>query len=93
MDAVFCDGLKDLTILNGVARLEFHRLRAIGPGGPNRDVEPVTELTLALPINGLVQVLALLEQARDKMIKERTRKPTETDQPGPPTLSGSPNFQ
>ena len=93
MNAVFCDGLKDLAILNGVARLEFHRLQACGPSGPNPEVQPVTELTVALPIHGLLQVLALLDQARDKLIKEGAPKPMVTDPPAPPAFSRSPNFQ
>jgi len=94
MSTVFCDGLKELTILNGVARLEFHRLHAIGPAGPNRDVQPVTELTIALPAQGLAQVLALLDQVRDKFASEGSSKPAEaTTQHPSPTLGRSPNFQ
>jgi len=37
MTTYFCDGLKEVTIVNGVARLEFHRLQAGGTLGPNRD--------------------------------------------------------
>lgn len=94
MNTVFCDGLKELTILNGVARLEFHRLQAIGPSGPNRDVQPVTELTIALPAQGLVQVLALLDQVRDKFSGEGLPTPPETaTQQMSPAPGRSPNFQ
>jgi hypothetical protein len=29
----FCDGLKDVTIVNGVSRLEFDRLEVVERGG------------------------------------------------------------
>jgi len=44
----FCDGLKDVTIVNGVARLEFHRLEVVERGG-NRELRPVSEFTVAPP--------------------------------------------
>jgi hypothetical protein len=28
MTTYFCDGLKEVTVVNGVVRLEFHRLEA-----------------------------------------------------------------
>lgn len=93
MSTVFCDGLKEVTILNGVARLEFYRLHAIGPTGPNRDMQPVPELSLALPAKGLVQLLALLDQMRDKMIKEGSLNPTEPTRPDPSIPNRSLNFQ
>jgi len=33
MTTYFCDGLKDVTVVNGVARLEFHRLEVVERGG------------------------------------------------------------
>lgn len=93
MSTVFCDGLKEVTILNGVARLEFYRLQAIGPAGPNRDMQPIPELSLALPAQGLVQLLALLDQMRDKMIKAGSLNPTETTPPAPSIPDRPLNFQ
>jgi len=49
----FCDGLKDVTIVNGVARLEFHRLEVVERGG-NRELRPVSEFIVALPVQGFV---------------------------------------
>ena len=92
MTTYFCDGLKEVTILNGVARLEFHRLQPTGPAGPNRDVEPVTEMIVALPAQGFLQALTLLEQVRDKLIKDGILKPTETAQPIATPPGRSPNF-
>ena len=34
MSTYFCDGIKEVTLLNGVARLEFFRLQPAGPPGP-----------------------------------------------------------
>jgi hypothetical protein len=87
----FCDGLKEVTILNGVARLEFYRLQPTGPAGTNRDMHPVTEMIVALPAQGLLQALTLLEQVRDKLMKDGILKPTDT---APVTIPAgrSPNF-
>lgn len=92
MATEFCDGLKEVTIFNGVARLEFHRLQSTGRGRPgNRDVEPVVELILAMPTQGFLQALTVLEQVRDQMIKEGVLKPAEQQAPPPPPAK-SPNF-
>jgi len=44
MTSYFCDGLNDVTVINGVVRLEFHRLDAV-QRGQNR------ELRIASPEN------------------------------------------
>jgi hypothetical protein len=95
MTTYFCDGIKEVTIFNGVARLEFHRLENKGAGGANRDVQPVVELVLAMPTQGFLQALTVLEQVRDQMIKEGVLKPVAPEsgpqqQPAPPPRS--PNF-
>jgi hypothetical protein len=93
MTTYFCDGLKEVTILNGVARLEFHRLQPTGPASPNRDVQPVTEMVVALPAQGFLQALTVLEQVRDKLMKEGILKPTDAAPQVPPPPPGrSPNF-
>ena len=71
----FCDGLKEVTLLNGVARLEFHRLQTANPAGPNRELQPVSELFVALPAQGLLQALGVLEQVRDRLIKDGVLRP------------------
>jgi hypothetical protein len=91
MTTHFCDGIKEVTIFNGVARLEFHRLQSTGGGGPNRDVQPTVELIVALPTQGFLQALTVLEQVRDQMIKEGVLKPAEAAPPPPPPTK-SPNF-
>jgi hypothetical protein len=32
MTTYFCDGLREVTVVNGVQRLEFHRLEAVQSG-------------------------------------------------------------
>ena len=49
MATYFCDGIKEVTLMNGEARLEFFRLQPMGPPSPNREVQGVTELIVALP--------------------------------------------
>jgi len=66
----FCDGIKEVTLLNGVARLEFYRLQKTDPTGQKPDVQPVTELTIGLPIQGFLQALSVLERIRDQLAKE-----------------------
>ena len=70
MTTYFCDGIREVTIINGVARLEFHRLEAASPTGPGRDLQPVTELFIALPAQGLLQALSVLEQVRERLIRD-----------------------
>jgi hypothetical protein len=75
MTTYFCDGIKEVTLLNGVARLEFFRLLTGTPPGPNREMQAVTELIVALPAPGLAQALSVLERVRDQLIKEGVLKP------------------
>ena len=75
MTTYFCDGIKEVTLLNGVARLEFFRLQTASQPGPNRDVQPLTELIVALPAPGFLQALSVLERIRDQLIKEGVLKP------------------
>jgi hypothetical protein len=62
----FCDGLKDVTIVNGVSRLEFDRLEVVERGG-NRELRPVSEFTVALPVQDFVNVLGTLENVRERL--------------------------
>lgn len=90
MPTYFCDGVKGVTILNGVARIEFHRLETIERGG-NREAQMVSEMIVALPAQGLLQALAMLERVRDELIKEGMLKPGEAAAPPAPPAR-SPNF-
>jgi hypothetical protein len=90
MTAFFCDGLKDVTVLNGAARLEFHRLLPAGNG----EVQAVTEVMVALPTQGLFQMLDVLEQVRERLIQERLLEPSppDADHRSQDQLQTSPNF-
>lgn len=93
MTTFFCDGIKEVTIINGVARLEFHRLQAAVPGGSSRDLQATTEMFVALPAQGLLQALSVLEQVRDRLIKDGVLQPANSDGVAgqqPPAVS--PNF-
>lgn len=89
MPTFFCDGVKGVTILNGVARIEFHRLETVERGG-NREAQMVSELMVALPAQGLLQALGVLERVREELIKEGLLKPAEPTSAPPPAKS--PNF-
>jgi len=67
MTSFFCDGLKDVTILNGAARLEFHRLLPTANG----ELEVASEVLVALPTQGLMQMLEVLDQVRERLIRDR----------------------
>lgn len=89
MNSYFCDGLKEVTILNGVARLEFHRLEPAKSGGSAGDVQPVSELVVAMPVQGVLQALAVLDQVRARLLQDaRANQPEAGLQPSP----RSPNF-
>lgn len=95
MPTYFCDSLKDVSILNGVARLEFQRLEAVTAGAA-REVRAVAEFTVAIPIQGLAQTLGVLETVRDRLVREGIFKAAGADSataapPVPPNLR-SPNF-
>ncbi len=87
MPIYFCDSLKDVSILNGVARLEFQRLEAV-PAGDSREVRMVAEFTVAIPIQGLAQTLSLLEGVRDRLVREGIfNEPAPAETPEPQTAA------
>jgi hypothetical protein len=89
----FCDGLKDVTIVNGVARLEFHLLEVIERGG-NRELRPIAEFIVALPVQGFVHALGVLENVRERFVAQGLITPTVSPKgnSGPPAPAKSPNF-
>ena len=93
MSTYFCDGLKDVTIVNGVARLEFQRLEVVERGG-NRELRPVSEFVVALPVQGFVHAIGLLESVRERFIAQGLITPAGSKQGGgpPPPPAKSPNF-
>ena len=92
MTTYFCDGLKDVTAVNGVARLEFHRLEVVERGG-NRELRPVGEFTVALPVPGFVHALGVLENVRERFIAQGLITPATSQKGGEaPASTQSPNF-
>ena len=93
MTTHFCDGLKDVTVINGVARLEFHRLEVVERGG-NRELRPVGEFTVALPVPGFVHALGVLDNVRERFIAQGLINPAGSQKAGgtPPPPANSPNF-
>ena len=86
-----CDGLKEVSVVNGVVRLEFHRLEAVQRGG-NRKLQPTG---IALPLQGFMQALGVLENVRARFAEQGLLTPTSspeggTQPPAPPVKS--PNF-
>ena len=94
MTTYFCDGLKEVTIVNGVSRLEFHRLEIVERSG-NRELRPVGEFTVALPVQGFVNALGMLENVRERFAVQGLINSTRSSQKGgdpPPPPAKSPNF-
>jgi hypothetical protein len=93
MTTYFCDGLKEVTVVNGVVRLEFHRLEAV-PRGGNGELRPITEFIVALPLQGFVHALGVLEGVRNQFAEQGLLAPATSAEGGapPPPPAKSPNF-
>ena len=93
MTTYFCDGIKEVTILNGVVRVEFHRLQTGGTAS-NRDVQAVSEMIVAIPMQGFLQAINVLEGTRDQLVNSGVLKLPATDAPAQPAAAPnrSPNF-
>jgi hypothetical protein len=90
----FCDGLREVSVVNGVARLEFHRLEAVQRGG-NRELQPTAEFTIALPLQGFIQALGVLENVRARFAEQGligAPGSPEGNVPPSPMPTKSPNF-
>ncbi len=93
MTTYFCDGLREVTVVNGVVRLEFHRLEAV-QRGENRELQPVVEFTVALPLQGFMQALGVLENVRARFAEQGLIAPPVSAEgdASPPPPAKSPNF-
>ncbi len=93
MTTYFCDGLREVSVVNGVVRLEFHRLEAV-QRGQNRELQPVVEFTVALPVQGFLQALGVLESVRARFVEQGLIPPAASAEGGaaPPPPAKSPNF-
>ena len=93
MTTYFCDGLKEVSVVNGVVRLEFHRLEAV-QRGTNHELQPTPEFTIALPLQGFMQALGVLENVRGRFAEQGLLSPPGSPEgsPPPPSPTKSPNF-
>ena len=91
MTAYFCDGLKEVAIVNGVARLEFHRVEP-GERGVAREARTVPAFTVALPVQGFAQALSMLDKVREQLIREGLLTAAAADAAVPAQRDKSPNF-
>jgi hypothetical protein len=94
MTTYFCAGLREVTVVNGVVRLEFHRLEAV-QRGQNRELQPIVEFTVALPVQGFIHALGILGNVRERSAEQGLIGPGGLTEGGPPSASKptkSPNF-
>ena len=94
MTTYFGDGLKEVTVVNGVVRLEFHRLEAV-QRGQNHDLQPVVEFSVALPVHGFMQAFGVLESVHARFVEQGLiPSPGSNDAGTPPPTPPvkSPNF-
>jgi hypothetical protein len=90
MTTYFCDGLKEVSIVNGVARLELYRFE---PTGREPEFRGTKECVLALPISGLVEAITILEGVRERLIAKGLVQAHRSDEPSLRTRNtSSPNF-
>jgi hypothetical protein len=82
--------LREVTVINGVVRLEFHRLEAV-QRGQNRELQPVAEFTVALPVQGFMQALGILENVRARFAEQGLIPPPGAPEGTQPPAK-SPNF-
>jgi hypothetical protein len=81
-----------VSVVNGVVRLEFHRLEAVRRGG-NRELQPIVDFTVALPVPGFLQALGVLESVRQRFAEQGMIGPSGSSESGtPPPAAKSPNF-
>jgi hypothetical protein len=69
MSALYCDGLQEVTVGNGVARLEFYRIASNRTGG-TQSTQRMPEVTLALPVQGLPEMLQMLQRAHEQLVRD-----------------------
>ena len=93
MTTYFCDGLREVTVVNGVVRLEFHRFEAV-QRGQNRELQPVSEFSVASPVQGFLQALGVLESVRARFAEQGLLPAPGSAEGGapPPAPTKSPNF-
>ena len=68
MQDLFVDRLNNVTVGNGVARLDFLRLEAVDNEKKELTYKPSTRLVI--PLDGLMQAIQMLDQLRDQIAKQ-----------------------
>jgi len=79
MHDLFVDRLGNVTIGNGVARLDFLRLESIDNDKQQVTMNPSTRLVI--PLDGLMQAIQMLEKARDQIVKQGQVSSTDKQEP------------
>ena len=72
MQDLFVDRLGNVTIGNGVARLDFLRLDSID--SENRQVTMKASTRLVIPRDGLLLAIQMLEQLREQMAAQTDKR-------------------
>lgn len=99
MDDLFADGVSDITVINGVARLTLVSLEAAREGRETGDAKPVpiSQHRLVMPVAGLInavqQAQALIARLEKAGVLQRQAPGVAPDDAKPVTAtSKSPNF-
>ncbi len=99
MDDLFADGVADITVINGVARLTLVSLEAAREGRDTGDAKPVpvSQRRLVMPVAGLInavqQAQALIARLEKAGVLQRQAPDAASGETKPATAaSKSPNF-
>ena len=68
MQDLFVDRLGNVTLGNGVARLDFLRLESVDNEKQQITLKPSTRLVI--PVDGLLQAIQMLEKLREQIVKQ-----------------------
>lgn len=69
MSDLFIDRLGNVTIAQGVARLDFLRLMSINPDKKEARFDPA--LRLVIPLGGLIEMTEMLIKLREELQKQQ----------------------
>lgn len=77
-ESLFVDGISEITVTNGVVRIEFFtmsvdRKAATKPGEPPR-MQVGHSLTVAMPLQGFATSLTSIDQVKQKLIDSGAMK-------------------
>ncbi|MCA1480960.1 hypothetical protein [Bradyrhizobium sp. NBAIM08] len=103
MDDMFADGVGEITVINGVARLSLVALEASPGARESGDAKPVpvVKRRLVMPVPGLINLiqqaqslLARMEQAASaqRLPAEPQKPAVESQKPAAAAAPSSPNF-